>query len=307
MWSRRLLYLGVLTGCGIFYLFYREWLSWLLLMWVLSLPIFSAVISLPAMVSARFLLVFPQRAAMGEPVTPELSMACRFPAPLLKGRLQVVHALTGESFLYELGEALQTEHCGVRKIRVWRLWVYDYLGLFRLPKKNIPGGTLTVVPSPIPMPKAPLPKGGLQNAWRPKAGGGFGENHELRLYRPGDDLRHIHWKLVAKTGNLVLREPMEPILGCIRLRLTLAGDVAGLDRRLGNLLWASGYLLDRGLKHRVECLTGQGLESFFVSDRRDRSRMLDALLGAPAVPVGTGLPPTDAPWCVELGGDGDEE
>ncbi len=302
MWGRWLLYLGVVTGCGIFYLFYREWASWLLLMWVLGLPVFSLLLSLPAMVSARFVLLCPERVGMGAPAQPELRMSCKFPMPLLKYRLQVVHPMTGEKFLYELGESLQTDHCGVRYIHIWRLWVYDYMGLFRLRKRNIQGGMLTVVPTPIVMPEAPLPKRKLENAWRPKAGGGFGENHELRLYRPGDDLRHIHWKLSAKTGKLVFREPMEPVLGRVRLRLVLSGDPAALDRKLGNLLWASGYLLDRKLSHTLECLTARGLESFFVCDRATLTQAVDALLAAPAASPETRMPPTDAPWCVELGG-----
>ncbi|MBR2633811.1 MAG: DUF58 domain-containing protein, partial [Lentisphaeria bacterium] len=43
---------------------------------------------------------------------------------------------------------------------------------------------------------------------RPKPGGGYGENYEIRQYRPGDNLNQIHWKLSAKVGDLMLREPM---------------------------------------------------------------------------------------------------
>ncbi len=303
MTGRRLLYLALLAGCVLFYLLYREWASWILLMWVLGLPVFSLLLSLPAMVTARFTLILPERVGLGEAVKPELRMSCKFPMPLLKYRLQVVHAMTGERFLYELGETLQTEHCGVRTVNLWRLWVYDYMGLFRIRKRNIPGGRLTVVPTALAMPEAPIPRRKQENAWRPKPGGGFGENHELRLYRPGDDLRHIHWKLVAKTGKLVLREPMEPVLGRVRLRLVLSGDGAALDRKLGKLLWASGYLLDRRLTHTVECLTANGLEHFLIGDRAGLTRTIDLLLGTPAAPAGSQLPAADAPWCVELGGD----
>ena len=32
MWGRRIVYLMTLTGCLVFYGFYKEWFSWLLLM-----------------------------------------------------------------------------------------------------------------------------------------------------------------------------------------------------------------------------------------------------------------------------------
>ena len=53
----------------------------------------------------------------------------------------------------------------------------------------------------------------IARAWKPKSGGVCRRNHELRLYRPGDSLNQVHWKLTAKTGKWMIRQPMEPQRG----------------------------------------------------------------------------------------------
>ena len=32
------------------------------------------------------------------------------------------------------------------------------------------------------------------------------EIYDLKTYYPGDDIRHVHWKLSAKTGEVLLKE-----------------------------------------------------------------------------------------------------
>ena len=51
MAGRRLLYLTVLAVSIVFYLSYQEWFAWFVLLIILLLPLFSFVISLPAMLT----------------------------------------------------------------------------------------------------------------------------------------------------------------------------------------------------------------------------------------------------------------
>ena len=51
MWKRRIIYLSALLWCLVFYGFYREWFSWVLLLTVLLLPWFSLAVSLPALLT----------------------------------------------------------------------------------------------------------------------------------------------------------------------------------------------------------------------------------------------------------------
>lgn len=62
---RRLLYLTALEGCLVLYVFYREWMAWLLLLAVVCLPVFSLLISLPAMLTVKTSLHCPRKSLWG--------------------------------------------------------------------------------------------------------------------------------------------------------------------------------------------------------------------------------------------------
>ena len=156
------------------------------------------------------------------------------------------------------------------------------------------------------IPKPPSLERYIAGAWRPKHGGGFAENHDLRLYRPGDDLRQIHWKLAAKTGKLIFREPIEPTRGKVLLTMELSGDPNTVDTKMGKLLWMSRYLLENDLHHDVRCLTGRGTESYTVTDEESLMQVLRSLLGAPKTQNGSLPLATDAAWQYRIGGGDDE-
>lgn len=306
MAGRRLLYLAVLEGCLVFFVAYREWFSWLALVAVLCLPWFSLLLSLPAMLSAKICLQSPTQLQAGVPVKPALSVRCFLPAPPVRCRLSVRHCITGQHDKYKPGQSIPTDHCGVLEIRLKRLWVYDYLGLLRLPRRAKAIHRLTILPHPIEISKPPSLERYLAGAWRPKHGGGFAENHDLRLYRPGDDLRQIHWKLAAKTGKLIFREPIEPMRGKVLLTMTLSGDPDTIDKKAGRLLWMSRYLLENGLHHEIHCLTGRGTEVCTVSDETSLLHGLSSLLGSPKTHEDSTPETADAAWQYHIGGGDDE-
>lgn len=306
MTGRRILYLAAVGGCMVFYLAYREWFSWFALVGVLCLPWLSLLLSLPAMLSLRLRTQCPTEAQMGEAAVVTLVGECRLPQPLLRGKLRILHAISGQQTEVKDGGALPTEHCGQINIQPVKAWVYDYLGLFRLPVRRTSGCAMLVRPKSIALTEPPDLSRYRENAWKPKSGGGFAENHELRLYRPGDNLRQIHWKLSAKTGKLILREPMEPVRGLAVLVLELNGAPEEIDRKLGLLTWLSGYLLQQEVPHRIVCLTGQGQEAFSVEREEDLPKAIDALLRAPSAKDGETALPVPAAWQYHIGGRGYE-
>ena len=165
---------------------------------------------------------------------------------------------------------------------------------------------MTVRPQPIPDRLF-----GLENAqtkaWKPKRGGGFAENHELRLYRPGDSVQQIHWKLSAKTGSLMLREPMLPVQRRLLVRLDLKGSGETLDKKLGKLLWIGQQLLQKGLHFEIQALTGEGVEEWTVSEEKTLENAVDALLSKSQAVSGSLQEKSQiADWQVFLGGDGNE-
>lgn len=302
MVRRRILYLAVVTGCLIFYMVYREWLAWLLLLGVLWLPVLSAAVSLPAMLTVQLQLDTPGTIPLGQRCSMTVQLRCKLPCPLVRCRFSLQELSTGQKLVLRSDKAWTPEHCGAWTVRLHRSFVYDYLGLLRLPVGRRLATTVYIEPTPAPM-EVSGPLSSLSpRQWKPKPGGGFAENHDLRLYRPGDSLHHIHWKMAAKTGKLIYREPMEPAGEVPVLLLHLSGSRQELDEKLGKFLWLSRYLLSRQTVHELRCLTGSGLYRCQIPDGAALTGALHELLRRPAALGNAVMPEEHRQRCFRIGG-----
>ena len=306
MAARRGLYLAALAGCILFYIAYGQWFSWLLLLTVLGLPWFSLLLSLPAMLTFRAGPDGPEVLAMGEEAELWVLGRCTMPMPLFRGQIRVKRCITGESWHYENKTDLLTEHCGGLTVTLDGLRVYDYLGLFSFRLRCRNQKRILVRPKPVPMTLRADLERIVPRAWKPKPGGGFGENHELRLYRPGDSLNQVHWKLTAKTGSLMIREAMEPMEGLILLTMNLRGTNEELDRKFGRLLWLGKRLLRFGLPFELRCLTGEGLLTWSIGTWTALRKAVDDLLCHSAAEEGDLQQTVTAVWHCHIGGQADE-
>lgn len=307
MAGRRILYLLVWVGCMVFFWAYQQWFAWLTLVAVVALPLFSLLISLPAMVTAKLELHLPHSLTMGTPCVAMLRCRSVLPSPPWKCTVVLEQRPSGQKQKITWGASLPTEHCAALTYRIKRAKICDYLGLFSLPLRLPKPQTVVVRPVSMPMKQLPELERYLASAWRPKRGGGFAENHELRLYRPGDSVQQIHWKLSAKTGKLILREPMEPEQGRILLRLDLNGTADETDRKLGRLLWLGTSLLDMKVKFEIQCLTADGCESWTVSDADSLQDAIDTILTRKFAVNGTIQDRLEtAAWQYYIGGGIDE-
>lgn len=303
---RRSIYLLSVAGGLVFYWAYREWLSWLILVLLLALPWFSLLVSLPAMLTSRGSIRAPRAVKVGTDAEVRWNGHSRFPLPPLEGKLLVRSSITGRTMKLRSGDLLPTSHCHQLEISLHRPKCCDYLGLIGLPIRKKSTAAVLVRPCPVALENPPDMSRYQVSAWRPKPGGGFSENHELRLYRPGDNLRQVHWKLSAKTGKLIVREPMEAILNRTVLTMELRGEPELLDRKLGQLLWMSRYLLQCELPHCIHVLTGTGMVSWQVLREGDENRALDELLQLPAAAPEAMPQYMRANWRYHIGGDGSE-
>ena len=274
------MYLTALAVSGVFYLAYQEWFSWVALLILLGLPWFSLAVSLPAMLKFRSGVLCPQRIPLWGQAEAKLAGWCQLPAPPFRGQVGLKQNFTGENLRKSAAVNLPTAHCGCITVVPEKVRVYDYLGLFALKCKAGEPAQVLVMPKAVKVPQLPELEQFLARAWRPKPGGGFAENHELRLYRPGDSLNQIHWKLTAKTGKLTIREPMEPIRGQLGLSMNLRGTPEELDRKMGRLLWIGEHLLGRELGFTLRVLTGEGLRKWQIGSRKELSAAVESLLRA---------------------------
>lgn len=280
MAGRRVVYLAVLLSCLGFYIAYQQWLAWILLLVVFFLPWFSLVVSLPAMLRFRVEAGGPTAVEMGARAEVRLLGWCALPVPPFRGRLRLTRLTTGESWKHKTMLPLPTEHCGALEAVPEKIRVYDQLGLIGLPVRKTGRKILLVRPEPVAIESLPGLDRCLAHSWRPKPGGGFAENHELRLYRPGDGLNQVHWKLTAKTGRLTIREPMEPERALVLLTMNLRGSAEVLDRKFGKLLWLGQHLLELGIGFEIRVLTGDGVSSYTVTDEAGLGGAVDTLLAA---------------------------
>ena len=281
MTERRLIYLASLVGAVVFYVCYQEWFSWFALLLIAGIPWLSLALSLPAMLTFRGEPTGPAAVEMGTPAKTKLMGKCRAPLPPFRGKLRVTRCSTGEQWRYKGGMVLPTDHCGGLKITAEKVRVCDYLGLFTLRVRRTEARTVLVRPRPVAMGEIPSLDRYLARAWRPKPGGGFAENHELRLYRPGDNLNQVHWKLTAKTGKLILREPMEPERGLVLVTMNLRGTAEELDRKFGRLLWLGRLLLEKNVHFEIRVLTGEGVKAWPVAGEDELGQAVDELLCTP--------------------------
>lgn len=261
MLKNRLLYAAALVGTLVFHTYYTRWFSWYLLLLVLCLPVFSLLCSFPAIRALRVTARMDTSCVRGAQAQLVIGSTGhrRMPTPVYRFILTRTDALNGDRRVQHLQLALSascqvrvpSEHCGSYRYELKKGRVFDYLGLFSFPLR-LPGlGACDVMP--VASPPQQLPNLGQFQArvLRPKYGGGFAEQHELREYCPGDQLRDVHWKLSAKTDALIVREPLEPNYGRVIVSLDWAGGREALDRTLDVLLWLSGWLLGREVRHEV--------------------------------------------------------
>lgn len=305
MVGRRIAYLVALACLTLLFCFYREWMAWFVLLAALLLPVFSLLVSLPAMLTLKTKLECPEKAKMGTPVRTQLQLECKLPALPVKYKLRLCNVLTDTRYVGLPGERIPTDHCGLVRLEGCKLYVYDYLGLWRRTVKQ-PPHLLYVFPRELEMELPSKASGKRLLRWKPKPGGGFGENHDLRLYRPGDELHHIHWKMSAKTGKLIYREPLEPVSREPVVSLTLSGKPEELDRKLGRLLWVCTRLLEQKESVQVRCLMKTGTRFFRIEHEPALEEMMKCLLCSP-VTEGDSVPELGLGYLhCHIGGEPDE-
>ena len=257
----RLLFWALLVGAAwLVQVYYNAWPGPWLLACAVALPPALFLVGLPSMLGLTIRLEGPDRVARGKGAeyTVHFSNKRLLPVRSVMVHLELLNRytekVTHESYrLHNLDAArirlpLPTEDCGVISCRIVRCELSDPLGLFVIRRRFGEELSCAVLPEAQ---KARVDLDAALDACRvlkPKHGGGFSEDYDLRDYRPGDAPNSIHWKLSSKTDELVVREALTLENRDIYLVLEEPG---ASDEGLAVLRWLSSELLSREEPHII--------------------------------------------------------
>ena len=256
------LYLFALGAAWLFRLSYRGWIGLYLPLAMIAVPVLMLAVSLPAMLSVQLKAETRSYITRDSDGELELHFFSRrlLPVGSVKVLLLVENRFAGEVYkipvvYHGLRTSVQRVPlpmglCGQLVIRVQRWDCRDMMGLFRLRRKAPDSVSCTVLPPPVEPEHSVDLEAALKTVTKlkPKYGGGFSEEHDLRDYRPGDMSNSIHWKLSSKADKLIVREALEQENKEIYLVLNQVGQQ---DRGLEVLYWLSLELCKRELPHRI--------------------------------------------------------
>ena len=301
----RLLYLGLLVLSAVFYFASLTWFSWLLLVLLLAAPILSLLVSLPAMLSCRLDARMPETVDQGAKAMLHLRLQSWHVLPLpevqIRLNLRTRDREKDMRYLSRLSRTdgiltLPAEECGFLAAEFRRGRVYDLLGLFRLPMRLPNPKPMAILPperQPVPMPRLDQ---FLMQQLKAKPGGGSAEIHENRLYRPGDPVKDIHWKLSLKTDELIVREAQEPVKRKVILALRTPRGPKERAESLGAFRWLSHWLIDNGVVHTAGWVEDQSLRQLEIHSEAD---WMEALRSACLAPEHS----ADLPWPLPIRAD----
>jgi len=263
MGIHRIIYAVILAGSAFFYILYPLWFAWYVFLLVLLILPFDFLVSLPGMLTRRVSLSSPRILEQGDDgivvlTTQQLMRkGMRFPCRCVKFWVNI----TADDFnvwrRYVLGAndgsrfeiSIDTARTGLTVFNIKRIWAVSLLGLFCLPSQAVMRSSVLVLPPPKRPPSTvALPRGIVL---RPKPGGGFAEDYDLRPYRLGDPIRSVHWKVSAKFDALIIREPLVPPAHSRLLQITPWRTSHECDIILSRLRWICDHLLKWELAHYI--------------------------------------------------------
>jgi len=187
---------------------------------------------------------------------------------------------------------------GVYRVRSARLVSTWPLGLWKA-RRNVPApAEIIVYPAPSALATSRGAGGGVGELYDMLgAAHGYLQPSELREYRPGDELRLVHWKASARRGTLVIKEWEGGTGSGHEVLIDLRAKGEELEEGLSAV-----SALARAAKEQKEVLTvhSQGLSATFGASHRPWRELLRFLAVARPLPADGPPPPVVSPAVLRL-------
>ena len=285
------IYILALLGAITFFLCYKMWFAWFLLIMVASIPLMAIVVSGVSMLffeleADAYRKVIKDEETLISFTSHGLSF---FPFCMYSAKIFLKETMTGDVSvirIFSQSESsdqiyIDTRHCGTYRLTSAKVRVYDMLGLIFFPKTLEVEGEVVVLPIPC-IPAAVPDMSGFKAKGLRKSNNTHSEIYDIRDYVPGDSVKRIHWKLSAKKDTLMIKESQEETYGHSRLYIPLCRDREKLDRYLGEVLFTSRYFLDHDVEHKIRVLPPTRKEvSFDIESRDDLDKAILSILRMP--------------------------
>jgi uncharacterized protein (DUF58 family) len=222
--------------------------------------------------------VTPSLVAAGQParVTLDLTNDGRMPTGLLLLEDQIPYVLgtrprfvvdrMGPRWKRSVGYLVRSEVRGKFTVGPMKVRLSDPFGMVELDRAFQSTSSLVVTPRVVPLPVVPL-----SGAWtgsgdnRPRAfASGSAEDVTVREYRRGDDLRRVHWRSSAHSGELMVRREEQPwqsratlFLDNRKIAHRGSGAASSLEHAVSIAASIGVHLVQRGFNVRLVTAAGE--------------------------------------------------
>ncbi|MDO5398087.1 MAG: DUF58 domain-containing protein [bacterium] len=195
---------------------------------------------------------------------------------------------SGKKQVFEL--PLNIEHCGRSEVEIKNVYCYDILNIMKSRIEYHWRKSYTVYPKlpniQLHAQKLLTAEFGGQNYDRSRSGNDNSEVFQVRDYEAGDNLSAAHWKLSAKTDNIVIREWSRP--NNFRLLLLfdlMSEDISGSSLSfdvqsavMGITAAVSRELAYQGIGHNVSMINCGPFLDMSIHQVSDSAVLLDDMM-----------------------------
>lgn len=225
----RIIWMLCLIGASLFFVFSDSYSALVIVMMTIGLPLVAILINQLTARKLGLKISLSEISQKNAGISATLSVKKRsiFPLMWVECTLQCKNTFTDEvssaKIMFSVAGkkacvvpfALKSTHCGALEFTVARCRVYDIFGLFFTKPRNKALTETLVLPDTFAPRISVVPnlsKDVEADEYSPdKPGTDVSETFAIREYRPGDNLKQIHWKLTGKFDNLMVREPGLPV------------------------------------------------------------------------------------------------
>ncbi|MGI6737505.1 MAG: DUF58 domain-containing protein [Anaerovoracaceae bacterium] len=300
MMRNRICWALLLLTAALTFIFSNSYISLLLLLAVIVIPLLSLALLLASrQVGLTLRLPETMEKERDTSFSYVIENRSRLPAARVAWRVRVDNQLTfahremqtsasvGGRRSREIRFTLTQPRTGTTVVSTDALRLEDAFGIFCLRLPDLPDGITVVYPTLREVAiyfDVPVETLGDGRRWSPdRKGGDISEIFGMHEYVPGDEIRRIHWKMSSKVDQMVVRDFSLPLNFSVFLLLELSrASEEVMDRALEIYSSASRVLMEKGVNHNLAWFDGskEELQVYELTDVEDLEVALAQLLAS---------------------------